>query len=334
MSHDPPRRAPSDYAPTDFLDDPARLGLAASSIHTRAGTLAVFRTDNGSKEVFVFLHGLNGSWMSWTPLLDYLWQAGLLGTADVLVLDMRELALPVTSAGLKVFGGFLFNRVCSSWPDVHLVGHSFGGSLALVLAAAHPDRVRSVRLVAASFLRVYEEVRHGLPNPFSLDSIARETGRFRIASSLGPIPRIALMVAWKTGALRASLRSTYYAPALLPDRIVATIPGNFSSKTTRALIRLVRNVRLELSFSSIGAPVVAVVGETDPLHDVGDEAAFALTVRHSTTSIPGTGHCPHIERPNLTAAALFGARQSDCEGFEQMSNQVPIACPELNPPRP
>ncbi len=308
------RACPDGYAPFDFIRDPALLGLAVQRRSTSGGVLEVLqRPSPRSAEVYLFIHGLNGSWMSWTPLLQALQSNGTLGDADLVLLDMRHMSTPTSESGLQEFARFLVEDVCARWTQVHLVGHSVGGGIALAIAASHPDRVSSVHLVAANFMRLYREARTTLPFPLSRDGVRAAAGTFRVSSRAGSLGRFALWVAWRTRTLRRLVRDVYFAPDHLADGIIATIPENFSPQHTRATIQLVRAINQSEMYARVEVPVFAVAGETDRMSDAADLIEFRKALCHTTvqiTTIIGTGHCPHIERPFDTIDALFPASAS------------------------
>lgn len=299
----------ADYAPFDFVRDPSVMGLAVYRRETVGGVLEVLRVpERRSSQVYLFIHGLNGSWMSWTPLLRALDEMCTLDCADVVVLDMRQMAIPTSVLGLEQFTQFLVNDVCAGWDRVHVVGHSVGGGIALAAASWFPSRVASVHLVAASFMRLYREARARFPLPLSRDGVRRAAGVFRVSSRAGTLGRLALWVGWKTRTLRRFVRDVYFDPDHLADGVIATIPENFSPKNTRTTIQLVRSIDQVEMYGRVHVPVYAVVGEADRMADADDLVEFRKALSHTEvhlSEVRGTGHCPHIERPYATVHALF-----------------------------
>ena len=104
----------------------------------------------GSGEPLMLLHGGSGSWMHWIRNVEALAASG----RRVLVPDLpgcgdsarppggqdADVIVPPLAAGLRQLTG---DQPCD------VVGFSFGGMVATLLAAAHPDQVRRLVLMAA-----------------------------------------------------------------------------------------------------------------------------------------------------------------------------------------
>jgi|GEM_PF-4696166 len=89
------------------------------------------------------LHGSASSGAIWQPLIKSLQGARIVLAPDLpgygANADMSEL-----DASTRF--GWLGEAICSLGGEFDLVGHSFGGAVAMVLANQYPDRVRSVAL--------------------------------------------------------------------------------------------------------------------------------------------------------------------------------------------
>ena len=134
-------------------------------IPTWAGTTGVYRW-RGEGEPIVFLHGMGGTGLTWGPYVEGLAGHDLYAVDTIgdvgrseqtaLIADSHDLArwLDDTLAG-------------SGIERAHLAGTSYGGYLALNLAARIPKRVASIILIDAGGLSSFRLGRFmlwGLPN--------------------------------------------------------------------------------------------------------------------------------------------------------------------------
>jgi pimeloyl-ACP methyl ester carboxylesterase len=129
----------------ELLRDLVAEPPATSDIPTRLGPTRVYRWE-GTGEPVVFLHGATGTSLMWARLAERragramcaIDTIGEVGRSQQLVAieDADDLAdwLAETLAGLGL-------------SRAHLVGTSYGGFLALNLAARHPESVRSLFLI-------------------------------------------------------------------------------------------------------------------------------------------------------------------------------------------
>jgi pimeloyl-ACP methyl ester carboxylesterase len=130
----------------------------------------------------VLLHGLSGSTRWWVRNLDALAARHLVAAVDLVGFgrNQRFLGPPAVLPPSDEMTALLARWVETFGEPVHLVGHSMGGQLAIALAAARPELVRSLLLVSAAGM------------PFQLDprphmqSLPRSLRPARIARVLVP----------------------------------------------------------------------------------------------------------------------------------------------------
>ena len=104
--------------------------------------------EEGAGEPLVLLHGLFGALSNFTDLIEYFRQYY---KVVVPILPLLEMDILHTSVGglAKFVHRFLEAK---DLKDVHLLGNSLGGHVALVHTLKHPERVRSLILTGSSGL--------------------------------------------------------------------------------------------------------------------------------------------------------------------------------------
>lgn len=176
--------------------------------------------------------------------------------------------LPSTPGGARHYAELVnpVLRAISQEPLV-LVGHSFGGRIATVVASAFPDTVQALVLTGAPLLRSTAPSR--APTAF-------RSARWLHAKGLISDARIE--------AARQKYGSIDYrrAQGLLRDVLVANVNESYEEELT-----------------SLRAPVSFVWGENDldvPV-DVASRAALLLQGQHTMRVLEGIGHLVPLEAP-------------------------------------
>ena len=218
----------------------------------------------GEGDPLVLVHGLSGSTRWWTPVLPALAARRAVHRVDLpgfgALRGGRRFVLSEASAWL------------AAWMDAAglerpaLVGHSMGGAIALRLAAAHPDRLERLAVIAPA----------GIATGRSLLGYA-----VPLAVTLrGARPRFLAVLA--TDALRAG------------PRTLARAAHEIRSE----------DVRTELARVSV--PTLVLVGERDTLVPpaVAELVRESLPAARVIV-LEGAGHVPMFDRPDAVAAALL-----------------------------
>src|SRR5207253_2668845 len=95
----------------------------------------------GQGEPVVLVHGLSGSWRWWQPVLEPLAERH-----RVYLLDLPRLGVRLPADELTRWLGRWLDA--AALERVDLIGHSLGGLIAAELAAAQPQRVQRLVLIA------------------------------------------------------------------------------------------------------------------------------------------------------------------------------------------
>lgn len=181
-------------------------------------------------------------------------------------------------APLSAWGGAEYARALEPvleqmGPRVVIIGHSFGGRVAVHLAASHPDRIGGVVLAGVPLLRV------GTPPKPALS--------FRLAKALN---RIGLISDAKMEARRRQAGSDDYraATGVMRDVFVRAVHETYEDQ-----------------LAAIDAPVELVWGDDDTAAPIAIANQAAHLLAHpSVTVIPGAGHLTPITAPGELHAAI------------------------------
>lgn len=161
----------------------------------------------------------------------------------------------------------------------HLAGYSLGATIALRVAAAHPDRVHAVVLGGGGWLPP------GVPPPPFL-------GQW-----LADLDRAARGEMAVSDALRRSDMPD------IPPAVKAALDRNDAAALAAALRSMGALALPEADVRAVGLPTLAVVGERDPARAAVDALAKLLP-RLSVTIIDGADHAAAMAHPRLAGAMV------------------------------
>ncbi|KTR09208.1 hypothetical protein NS184_03320 [Curtobacterium luteum] len=288
------------YAPFPLRDEPARWSLVRTTVVTSVGPVVVHHRPG--PDPVLLLHGVAGSWTTWTPLLAA--ADGLRGRGVVL-LDLPGWgSSPAPSAPLTIDDG---SDVVSAVLDalgtgpVRVIGHSMGAFIGLHLAVALPERVRSLVLVSPTTAATVRAARHPwralrtLPAYTLLRAGLLVTGRAAVPllRGLAAVGLLRLLAAPVFTHVRRLDRSVL-------DAFVRELrPGGFTAAARSAAGYDTERWR------SIACPVVAVLGRGDVFARPADlDELRELVPGVRTELLDDCGHFAHVEHPAVVAALL------------------------------
>jgi pimeloyl-ACP methyl ester carboxylesterase len=249
---------------------------------TLAGSPVFYRSAPAPDVTPVYIHGVPTSSDDW---VDFLSQTG--GIAPDLIGFGRSSKagnLDFTLGGLTDFMEHFTDHL--SLEDLHLVGHDWGGAVALAFAQRHPDRVKKLVLFNSVPL---------LSAPFRWHRAAR----LWRAPLLGELA----MGATTKWLLARSLRAGGFA---VPQARVDAVWEQFDQGTQRAILRLYRAADPEdlgqagMRLDELTLPALIVWGQRDPYlaPELGEAYATRLP-NASLERVEDAGHWPWLERPEL-----------------------------------
>jgi pimeloyl-ACP methyl ester carboxylesterase len=247
----------------------------------------------GAGEPVLLLHGFCCSSFSWRHVLP-----GLAERFRVIAPDLPGFGFSERPAdpGAYGFPGLedavlgLLDRLGVA--TCHLVGHSFGGALALWLTERHPGRVRSLTLVATALPELTVEKRQGW-------------ARFRLLNHLllrsrllhPSLVRKALMASWHDAGRVTPELVAAYRERLLVEGLEDAYFG---------FLAPIDEPPPAVDLEAIEAPVLIVWGDDDRVIPLERATAHLPRLRRSRLIVlDRCGHLPMEERPEALLRELL-----------------------------
>jgi pimeloyl-ACP methyl ester carboxylesterase len=256
-----------------------------------------FVVDQGRGAPVLFVHGQPGLGGDWDPVV------ARLADHRVLVVDRpgygRSGGETLSIAGnAELLADVVVQRVGA---PVTVVGHSYGGGVAIELAAGQPELVAGLVLVGsigrADSLNRLDRV---LAKPVMGEALSA-AGLFTLARVL---PRVRQLVGPHNHAALAWLRAT------LPDERYGKVSLPRGRQMWRSFVAeqrsLVREIDdVEAALGSVLAPTVVISGTWDLVVPPSVSASIAASISGSElVSIARTGHFVPRDAPDVVASAV------------------------------
>jgi pimeloyl-ACP methyl ester carboxylesterase len=225
-------------------------------------------TSPSNPKTLLLLHGLFGALSNFKGIIDFF---GDKFNVVVPILPIYELPLPIAGLGglvdhLEKFLKFKY------YSDLHLLGNSLGGHLALLYVLKHQDSIKSLTLTGSSGL-FESAMGSSFPKRGNYDYIDNKT------------------------------KETFYDPAVATKELVDEVFDivNDKGKALRVIITAKSAVRHNLSdkLYKINIPVLLVWGEQDNVTPPFVAHKFNDLLSNSELYfIDKCGHAPMMEKPN------------------------------------
>ena len=258
----------------------------------------------GSGPALLLLHGLACDHTTWTPVIDELAKKYTVIAPDLLGHGLSD--KPRADYTLGGYANGMRDLLTVLGIDkVTVVGHSFGGGVAMQFAYQFPERTQRVMLVSTGGLG---------PDVTPLIKLIQVPGWFRVMGAL-TLPGVRHL---ETFALRTAHQYGDLGPLRKVTRDldeVADIVESWKDRRTRFAIRhLVRAVidwrgqivtMSDRAYLSDAMPMAVVWGREDqviPVRHASNAAALAPEVRVEV--LEDAGHFPHKNHPEEFARIL------------------------------
>lgn len=225
--------------------------------------------EEGQGETLLLLHGLFGAMSNFRGIVDYFRNEGF--RVVVPILPLFDLDLLNTSVGglQKFVHKFIEHK---DLRDIHLLGNSLGGHVALVYVLKHPERVRSLILTGSSGL-----FEHGMGDSYP------KRGDYDY--------------------IRQKTEQTFYDPKTATKELVDEVFGivNERIKVIKILALAKSAIRNNLSdeLKEIEKPTLLIWGNNDIVTPPYVGREFQRLIRDSELHfIDKCGHAPMMELPD------------------------------------
>ncbi len=261
--------------------------------HVEADGVRLRYRVGGDGQPLVLVHGLGGAGANWCELVPL-----LADRRRLLVPDLPghggSSALPTVS-GLEAFADRILDLARLEGLDgFPVVGHSFGGVVALRMALRRPDAVSAVILAgAAGISSLAARARRALAVAGLLKP-ARRLARFQ-----GSIGRSAVLRRLAFGWLTAD--PVGFSPAAIAGFLGESRLHTDTASARRALV--IDDPRPQLE--AIRCPCLVLWGAEDRQLPLDDAFDYARRLRARLRVIPDCGHLLIGERPDACADAIL-----------------------------
>jgi proline iminopeptidase len=187
-------------------------------------------------------------------------------------------------------------RVSLNVERLIILGHSWGGMLAMAYAAAHPDHVRSLILVDSggmdlSFGPIFDD---------NLRSRASMTERQELEKAEAELQHASDANALNTASVTSTRLITpyYFYDRSLADKLVP-LPKDANLQRVAALMEgdLVNNYHVRAAMKSFSRSTLVIQGHQDPMPETVAIEIHEAIQNSQLVFIDRCGHFPWIEQP-------------------------------------
>lgn len=234
--------------------------------------IQVHYNEAGQGDALLILHGWGASSESWILLQRALSKEGF----RVIAIDLPGFGRtnpPSVAWGVQEYANFVERFVSAIGLDkFFLLGHSFGGQIAISFTVEHQELVRKLILAAPPGIRKLPGFKEHM-----LSALSKIVGPF-------------FYLVPSESAKEILKKAAYW---LIKRRDYVQAEG-----VMREIMRRVIREDLFSIFAQIRVPTLIVWGDDDKLVPVKDAYTLLREIPHSAVEIiPGAGHAPHLKTP-------------------------------------
>lgn len=278
--------------PPEQLRDPDSLFIDVD------GLTVHYKTRGTSQPVFVLLHGFGASTFSWREVMEPLSQYGTVIAFDRPAFGLTERPMPEEWTQDNPYASDAQVRLTLRLMDrlgvdkAVLVGNSAGGTIAVMTAAAAPNRVDSLILVSPA---IYET---GGPSWISKAAALPQVRR------VGP-----LLVRLLVKQLERALPSAWHDPSKITPEVMEGYKKPLRADNwDRAFWEFTvagRATGLDKRVGSVTTPTLVIAGDDDRWVPTEQSVRLSSEMPNAVLAIiPACGHVPQEECPGLFMDAV------------------------------
>ena len=249
----------------------------------------------GAGRPLLLLHGLVGSAKNWRQNISFLSRDSAVYAVDLFNMGQSD-RVPGLDAGLEATADRLAAYMDAVGLDeADIAGHSHGGSVAMMFAARHPDRVRRLILFAPA-------------NPFC--DLGNQLIRF-YQTRLGI--RLARLIPFLPRMLKATALSRMYGDPsrVAEDALDGYTQGLHIPGTVDHVLQIVQRWSVDMrllrdALAGLAAkPTLLIWGDRDRAVGLNSARELQRTLPQSSLLVlPGVGHIPFEEMPEICNQAM------------------------------
>lgn len=308
------------YCPYPVLNQPDVFGLRTHEFESAYGNqtwLMSAAAEASSRTLEVYLHGVGGSWASWTPLLQHQKESGFASSARAA--ERVFVNLPGygwsentrRDLDIAAVGDMIMAELSSfGMADrrVRLVGHSMGGFLALDLANRYEEEIADVRLVCGAPLSVLAATKTSLRvNLRDRPKIGSALAIMTLLRRLGPSGKALVWSAHRAGLMPMMLRNTTADPRALRKDVLKVTAEELKPIAFSFAMANGPGYDPAVRWGAVRQPVRALFGAYDGLVPPSDGLELQELLPQAEVAVEqNAGHYLPIERPDVLAAFLEG----------------------------
>jgi len=245
----------------------------------------------GRGPTLVLLHGLASSIYTWADVIPALAEDHDVVAADLPGFGGSDIPEELSSSVYPATVLALMDRLAIS--RATLVGNSLGGSVAVVLAARHPERVRRIVLIDAAGFNL---------DPSRRPLILRLIGFAPVPAALDALPI-------RRRVVTAALRQVFHERSrVTPEKVeeyLAPLARPGATEAIRSLLNQPASFGLPALVREVRVPTLIIWGRNDRWVPVADADRFASAIPAARKVVlEECGHLPQEERPAEVARLL------------------------------
>ena len=307
--------------PVDWAPWPGRVVRSGGvTLHVRETPGPTCERVEGRDELAVYVHGLGGSATNFTDL------AGLVATRVAgLAVDLPGFGRSEPERGfdyrLQSHATALGDFLAGLDPGpLHLVGNSMGGTIVLLVAARHPELVRTLTLISPAMPDLRIDPRRTSDPRFALaflplvgSRVLRAIARTSPARRTEQVLQLCFAEPSTVSAVRRAQAEEEFVERQGMEWALAAL-----SRSAEGLVRswlAPRSRSLWTVAAGVDRPALVVWGTRDRLVSVRKAPRTAAALpRGKLLVLPRTGHVAQMERPETVARAMLGMFDAHARG--------------------